>query len=164
MKNKIARDMLGLAKELLAIDFSTKDQLDKYLKKHPGADRRNHKVVKTKPVDKKLQSKPTNKNDIGDKFDVKKEVEQEFNHWLSNANYSDYLRGRDKDVGDDIKKMVNDVLEDYEMGYKDDHDYQPLTEEQKSELIEKFTKEAEYELTSEKDYHDTERSLRHNYH
>lgn len=40
-------DLLFISRELLGIDFSTQDAMDKYLKEHPDADRSNHRVVKT---------------------------------------------------------------------------------------------------------------------
>jgi hypothetical protein len=42
----VAKELVKLAKDLLAIDFPSQDALDKYLKEHPDADRSNHKVVK----------------------------------------------------------------------------------------------------------------------
>jgi hypothetical protein len=41
----VARELLRMAKELIAIEFPTQEAMDKYLKEHPGADRSNHKVV-----------------------------------------------------------------------------------------------------------------------
>ncbi|MEN6623056.1 MAG: hypothetical protein ABFD50_16100 [Smithella sp.] len=43
--NNIASDILALAKDLLGMDFPDQNSLDKYLKKHPDANRSNHKVV-----------------------------------------------------------------------------------------------------------------------
>jgi hypothetical protein len=44
----LAKELLVLAKELLATDFPSKEALDEYLREHPDADRSNHKVVETK--------------------------------------------------------------------------------------------------------------------
>jgi bacterioferritin len=46
--NKVATELVKIAKSLISIDFATKDQMDKYLKDHPKADRSNHKVVENK--------------------------------------------------------------------------------------------------------------------
>ena len=45
----IANELLLIAEDLVAMDFSTQKQMDDYLKKHPDADRSNHKVVKHDP-------------------------------------------------------------------------------------------------------------------
>lgn len=44
----VARELLRVAKSLMAMDFPTQDAMDKYLKEHPDADKSNHKVVETK--------------------------------------------------------------------------------------------------------------------
>jgi len=44
----LAGEMLRLAKELVGMEFPTRDAMDKYLKEHPDADRSKHKVVETK--------------------------------------------------------------------------------------------------------------------
>jgi hypothetical protein len=46
----VAQKLVKLARELVSVEFPTQDAMDKYLKKHPGADRRLHRVVKD-PVD-----------------------------------------------------------------------------------------------------------------
>jgi hypothetical protein len=43
--NKIASELLFMAKEVMGIDFPTQKALDKYLKDHPDADKSNHRVV-----------------------------------------------------------------------------------------------------------------------
>ena len=48
----VAKELLAIARELVAIDFPTQDAMDKYLKEHPDADKSNHKVVKTKKTNK----------------------------------------------------------------------------------------------------------------
>ena len=52
-----AKELLGMAKELLAIEFPTQDALDKYLKDHPDANRSNHKVKETKKEGPKKELK-----------------------------------------------------------------------------------------------------------
>lgn len=41
----VAKELLKIAKDLVAIDFPSQDALDKYLKAHPGADKSKHKVA-----------------------------------------------------------------------------------------------------------------------
>ncbi len=45
MSKTIALELLKIAKDMKAINFATQEQLNKYLRKHPKANRRNHKVV-----------------------------------------------------------------------------------------------------------------------
>jgi hypothetical protein len=47
MTDKIASELIRIAKLLVAIDFPTKEAYDRYMKEHPAADKSNHKVVKT---------------------------------------------------------------------------------------------------------------------
>ena len=56
--NRIASELLMIAKELTAMEFPTQDALDKYLKDHPDANRSNHKVKKTpaKAPSKKVEN------------------------------------------------------------------------------------------------------------
>jgi len=43
---KVARELVKIARSLVAIEFPSQDALDKYLKEHPKADRGNHSVKK----------------------------------------------------------------------------------------------------------------------
>jgi len=52
-KRLVASELIKVAQSLLAIDFPTDRQMQVYLKEHPGADKRNHRVVKTKPEENK---------------------------------------------------------------------------------------------------------------
>ncbi len=47
--DKVAKELIKIAKLLVSFDFPTQDALDKYLKEHPDADKRLHKVVESKP-------------------------------------------------------------------------------------------------------------------
>lgn len=49
----VAQELLKIAKELAAMDFPTQDAMDTYHKEHPEADMSKHKVVTTKPEEKK---------------------------------------------------------------------------------------------------------------
>lgn len=61
---KVAREVLFVAKELLAIDFPTQDAMDKYLKEHPDADKSNHRVVeKKKTQETKKKPEPEKKTE-----------------------------------------------------------------------------------------------------
>lgn len=51
----VAQELVRVAKELMAIDFPTKAEYDKYLKDHPDADRSNHRVVETKKAPAKKE-------------------------------------------------------------------------------------------------------------
>lgn len=54
-KKIIAAELLKVAELLMAVDFPTDRALKKYLKEHPDADRRKHRVVKKKQQPKKKQ-------------------------------------------------------------------------------------------------------------
>ena len=41
----VAKELLSIARELVAIEFPTQDAYDKYMKDHPDADKSKHKVV-----------------------------------------------------------------------------------------------------------------------
>ena len=53
VKQRIASELLVMAKELIGMDFPTQDAMDKYLKDHPDADKSNHRVVKTEKTEPK---------------------------------------------------------------------------------------------------------------
>jgi hypothetical protein len=55
-KRLVASELIKVAQSLLAIDFPTDRAMQVYLKEHPDADKRNHKVVKTKPEENKSKS------------------------------------------------------------------------------------------------------------
>ena len=52
-KRKVAAELIKVAESLIAIDFPTDEAMKKYLKEHPDADKRNHRVVKTKSAPQK---------------------------------------------------------------------------------------------------------------
>ena len=54
---RIAREISRIAREMLSIDFSTKNEYDQYLKDHPAADRKNHRVVENKKQPVKTEKK-----------------------------------------------------------------------------------------------------------
>lgn len=43
--NKFAKELVSVAKELVAIDFSTNEEMNRYLDDHPNANPRNHRVI-----------------------------------------------------------------------------------------------------------------------
>ena len=63
-KKLVASELLKVAQNLLAIEFPSKDALDKYLKEHPGADKRNHRFKKPIPT-----ATPEKHNEHVDKMD-----------------------------------------------------------------------------------------------
>lgn len=54
---ELAAELVRIAKSLAGIDFSTKSQMDSYLKEHPGADRSKHRVVRSPESDGKGQER-----------------------------------------------------------------------------------------------------------
>lgn len=47
MKNKlVAKELLSIARDLVAIEFPTQEAYDKYMKEHPEADKSNHSIKK----------------------------------------------------------------------------------------------------------------------
>lgn len=59
--NRIAYELLMVAKELTSMEFPTQDALDKYLKDHPDANRSKHKVVKNTSEEGKKDDDPNKK-------------------------------------------------------------------------------------------------------
>lgn len=47
-RNLVAKELLAVARDLMAMDFPTQDAMDKYLKEHPDADKSNHRVLEQK--------------------------------------------------------------------------------------------------------------------
>lgn len=56
----VARELVALAKSLMAIEFDSQEAYDKYMKSHPDADKSNHSV-------KRQEKKSPAKNDSGAK-------------------------------------------------------------------------------------------------
>jgi hypothetical protein len=57
----VAKELIKIAKNLLAIEFPTQDAYDKYMKEHPDADKSKHRVVETKKVPAKDKARfPSN--------------------------------------------------------------------------------------------------------
>lgn len=87
-RKMIARELLGMAKELMAIEFPTQEALDKYLKDHPDADRSNHRVVKEEKKDT-----PAKKEDSvgqGKYTDKSKEEQRELEKKVKKHNQVKY--------------------------------------------------------------------------
>lgn len=67
---KLRRKMIAkLASEILSMEFPTKDSLRKYMEKHPGANPRNHSVVK-KPKKRDLSNASLSQEDVSSVIDV----------------------------------------------------------------------------------------------
>jgi hypothetical protein len=86
----IASELLKVAQSLLAIEFPTDEAMKKYLREHPDADKRNHRVVKTKP--QQTHKQESTKTSI--------KPAKQWDKFLSDR-YGDYL-----EIGAKHKKMV----------------------------------------------------------
>ena len=161
-KQIIAKKMLALAKELLAVDFGTKEEMDKYLKDHPGANRSNHKVVKTKKapvkkapvkkVEKKAPAKQTTKSHPIDKV-----MDDQFERW-----WEDTRPNTPKDeVKSDVDKLIDDVFNDYKLDKEDDDDYKPIPDDYKKDVKEYYDELVMDRYEEDKDWKETQRTLRH---
>lgn len=58
--NYLASELLKMAKEVVAIDFGSQEELDTYMRQHPEGDKRNHRVMKPeqRTQSPEQQSKP----------------------------------------------------------------------------------------------------------
>lgn len=65
-KKLIANEIIKVANLLMSTEFHTEKALSDYLKKHPGADKSNHKVKKLTKRDQKKEDEAKKKRD---KFD-----------------------------------------------------------------------------------------------
>jgi hypothetical protein len=118
--NRIAADVLILARELLSIDFPTKDAMDKYLKDHPDADHSNHRVVETK---KELPSKKDlSKENYPTKSEVEKADLKSLKEWddglgepgagsKGTPDFGDDL-AEEKDIRDHIRRRIKELSKD----------------------------------------------------
>lgn len=52
---RIANELMKVARLVEGVDFSTEEELKNYLKEHPGADRKKHRVVKKENLKKRHQ-------------------------------------------------------------------------------------------------------------
>ena len=96
---RIAHELFSVAKVLLAFEFNTKDELHKYLKEHPDADKGNHWVKKQGPKGKKKDLKQKIKKVIRDDPKVKEKLEgvvqghqtktPEFKKWFGDSKAVD---------------------------------------------------------------------------
>ena len=75
MNANIARELLAVAKELMAIEFPTQDAMKKYLDEHPDADKSNHRVVEKKDAPVKSETKRSDLP-IGLKFPLQKHLDE----------------------------------------------------------------------------------------
>jgi hypothetical protein len=113
--NKVACELLKIAKSLISVDFATKDQMDKYLKDHPGANKSNHKVVENKG--KHVQKVSPQKSFKTDDLDKSKKIqkllrESDSNGWGEEEHFKKVMKG----IEDEFGKLPNDVqkeVEDY---------------------------------------------------
>jgi len=118
----VAKELLSIARELVAIEFPTQDAYDKYMKDHPDADKSNHRVVEQKKEPaKKDKSKPrevgTGKKlfepiDVGTKWTVEAERMEDgsVQGAATNADSAKTYMMGDDDFKDSVPAHVVQVL------------------------------------------------------
>jgi hypothetical protein len=100
-RKMIAKELLAVAKELLSMEFPTKDALNKYLDEHPDADRGKHKVKETKKETPKETSQEAPKGSRVDKV-----------HKSILDKYKGSGREEFQDMGIDTKRGLEDTIRD----------------------------------------------------
>ena len=97
MNNKIIAQKLNkIAKQLLSVDFPNQKAMNDYLKQHPKADRKNHKVVEFKP-----------KKQLDEILDLSGETQEEVYERL-------YLNESDEN---EITEILNDEINELQKFY-----------------------------------------------
>jgi len=91
--NREASELMKIAKDLMSMDFSTKNEYDKYMKDHPDADRSKHHLVETKP-----SGKPS-----VEKKDTGVELGQKLNGWVKSFN--------SPSIGPTQKRQLEDLID-----------------------------------------------------
>ncbi len=82
-KEMVAVELVTAASDIMAMDFPTQDIMDKYLKKHPAADKSKHKVVESpNEIQKKIDETPDQveerlKKQQGDKYKTQEQRTKE---------------------------------------------------------------------------------------
>jgi hypothetical protein len=113
--NKIASELVKIAKSLIAIEFDSKEAYDKYMKEHPEADKSNHSVKENK-----TQKIPANN------LEKHKEIGKKLHDALINTLKSrDDIEGSDDDESltkEDILRHLNSQQRRIDMT-KDERDY-----------------------------------------
>ena len=91
-ENFIANELAEIARELMAMEFPTKDAMEKYLKEHPEANKSKHRVVETKKeAPAKKEEAPAKK--VEDKAPEKKEPTGEEGVEHSYASFNHFELG-----------------------------------------------------------------------
>ena len=84
----VAKELLAIAKELVAMDFPTQDAMDKYLKEHPDADKSLHHVKETKKEPAKSRNpesvRRVDLDDFSETNSVKREEPESVRNYLGN--------------------------------------------------------------------------------
>ena len=118
-RTAVAKELLAIAKDLLAMDFPTQDAYDKYMKEHPDADKSLHTVKETK---KDESSKgETTKKDEPKKEDVPEHLkgldeEMALGKDRFGDGFADAIRKRIKNIGElkDDKGIPEDERDMYQ--------------------------------------------------
>lgn len=104
-KALVAKELLAIARDLIAIDFPTQDAYDKYMKEHPDADKSNHKVVKEKEEQKQeAPKKHKDMTSIVRDLSKKKNVLEIANEWGYQEHGVNAVRGLHDRLKSDMEK------------------------------------------------------------
>lgn len=112
-KIKAAKELLKLARELLAVEFPTQDAMDTYLKEHPDADRSNHSVKK--------QDKPAGKSwwPFGKKKQAPAEPKKEEPPSKPlTPEEEKYYRGKIRRMEEEMKRLDEKEIEEERKGLR----------------------------------------------
>jgi hypothetical protein len=136
-KKAIASELLRCAKMLVSIEFPSKEALEAYLKKHPGAKREDHSVAgKGKPTEKPTEKteKPAKPSETG--VVLPKKVNDKVNE------ITKHLETGNKDMANDrIQSLKNDLTSGDVKGNAAEH---------VKGLIDNFEKEVSKKAPAEK--------------
>ena len=98
-KELIAKELLRIAKEILSIEFATKQQLNKYLKEHPEADPKKHSVKENKKVQKKQTKEITSPEFHKEVEGLRKNISERANELEKTENLSSLKDGLNNAAG-----------------------------------------------------------------
>ena len=97
-----------------AVDFGSREEMNEYMKEHPGADPKNHKVV-----EKKEKIEPEKKEEFKKKIeDKKKELspQQSYTENTLSKHYNEYIDNNynDNDLSEEGNAKLNhEVMNDF---------------------------------------------------
>jgi hypothetical protein len=99
MRDMIAQELLLIAKELMSMDFATKEEYDKYMKDHPDADKSKHHVVNNPAKSVKPPEKPSDKKDK-----TEEALKGGLQKWVDSYN--------NPKIGPTKRKQIEDMIDD----------------------------------------------------